>query len=130
MAAGTAQASKTPDSADVFALLNHVLSNARLRLRQDAKPIGFVLAPGGETWLFDPKSDGALFSRRALPADPAMLRVSCSPALLARLVTDSDFELRDDDDAVFEGDINDLLTLVSAFDESGSAIGLRARSSR
>jgi hypothetical protein len=45
-------------------------------------------------------------------------------------VTDPDFELRDEDDATFEGDIEDLLKLVTAFEETSSAIGIRAGRSR
>lgn len=120
---------ESPTTEDVFALLNHVLSGARLRLRQEARPIAFQVASSGDsgdTWLFDPKADGALFARTPVADDAPLLRVRCQPALLARLVTDPDFELRDDDDAVFEGDLNDLLRLVTAFEESKNAIGIRA----
>lgn len=121
-AAHTAQ----PTSADVFALLEHVLASARLRLRREAKPIAFELIPSGEAWMFDPLSDGALFARREPPPDVEMLRLRCTPELLARLVTDPAFELRDEDDASYEGRIEDLLLLVSAFAEAGNAIGIRA----
>lgn len=116
-----------PSTPEVFALLDHVLSSARLRIRKEAKPIAFDMLPEHETWMFDPRSDGALFSRKAAPEGAALLRVSCRPELLARMVTDPSFELREDDDASFEGNIEDLLLMVTALEDAGNAIGIRAR---
>lgn len=115
-----------PTSEDVFALLDHVLDGARPRLRRDAKPIAFEMT-NGERWAFDPRAEGPLFARSSQEPAPEVLRVRCAPELLARLVTDAAFELRDDDDAFFDGDVDDLLLLVNAFEESGTALGIRTR---
>lgn len=114
-----------PTTEDVFALLEHLLSGARLRLRTEAHPIVFELVPGHELWLFDPRSAGALFARTEAPAAGA-LRITCGAELLARLVTDESFVLGDDDTATFDGKIEDLLVLAEVLDESKNVLGIRA----
>ncbi len=111
---------------DVFALLEYILSSARLRLAKEAKPIAFALDGDGGTWLFDPSTDGALFREAGTASIPDdVLRVHCAPDLLLRLATADDFALKDDDTAWFEGDVEDLLPLATVLEASANVLGIR-----
>jgi hypothetical protein len=115
-------------TADVFALLEYLLSGSNIRLNPRARPILFVLLPTGETWRFDPKSTGALLQPVHKPVlDPEVLTVRCEPQLLVRLATASDFSLGDEDAAFFEGNIDDLLPLADALEQGGSVNAIRQR---
>lgn len=117
--------SAPPTTEDVFALLEHVLSSARLRLRSEGKPIVFEIVPGGDLWQFDPRADGPLFARTKAPTEGA-LRIRCGAALLARLVTDDEFVLGEDDSASFDGNVEDLLILADVLEASKNVLGIRA----
>lgn len=114
-----------PTTEDVFALLEHLLSGARLRLRAEGRPIVFEIVPGHDLWLFDPRSEGPLFARAQSPREGA-LRITCGAELLSRLVTDESFALSEDDTASFDGRIEDLLVLADVLDESKNVLGIRA----
>lgn len=110
---------------DLFAVFEHLLQSARLRLAQEAKPVVFELAPSGETWLFDPRASGALFAKSDALAASGVLHLRCHPELLARLVAEDDFELDPDDELSVRGNIEDLLPMANALAESSSVLGVR-----
>ncbi|HEY4220344.1 MAG TPA: hypothetical protein VGO62_03360 [Myxococcota bacterium] len=117
----------TPTSADLFALFDHLLDGARLKLLKTAKPVLFDLGRG-ERWLFTPSSTGPQFARTQDAAN--VLTVRAPLPVLARLVTSARFVLGDDDDGSYDGDIDDLLPIASALDEQKSVLGVRMGGAR
>jgi hypothetical protein len=102
-----------------------VLGTSKIRHAKGARAVFFEL-PDGDRWLFDPRSPSALFSRTTREPDDDALVVRCDKGLLARLVTDDAFELKDDDIASFTGNIDDLLPMAAAVAEQSSVLGIRA----
>jgi hypothetical protein len=121
-----------PTAADVFALLELLLSDTAIRADRRAQPVVFELGAAG-SWRFDPRGRGQLFSpepvkRRALgrvEADDGVLRVHTTEAVMVKLVRAEAFSLDDDDEAWFEGDVQHLLPLADALDQAKSVLGVR-----
>jgi hypothetical protein len=102
-------------SQDVFDLFEHLVGAVRSDLGS-ASPIAFQVSPG-EVWYFDPASKGRLFSPLRGQLPPGTLLLRCREDLLARLVTDPSFQLTEDDNASYEGNVDALVALASALEK-------------
>jgi hypothetical protein len=98
----------------LFARFEALLEGTDIRQRADVRPVVFELS-GEQPWAFQPHPSAKLFQRaREMPK--SALRVRCSSELLARLLGGGAFLLTEDDDASFEGNIDDLLPLATALE--------------
>jgi hypothetical protein len=103
-----------PAPSEVFEQLEALLAASDIRDRRGAKPVLFDIAGHGR-WLFDPLRAGRLIERVEAPSPgPQPLRLCCGPKVLARLVASPSFELQEDDEVWFEGEVDDLLPLAEA----------------
>jgi hypothetical protein len=113
-----------PAPSEVFEQLETLLAASDIRGRPGAKPVLFDIAGHGR-WLFDPLRPGRLIEPVEAPSPGTHpLRLCCGPEVLARLVGSASFELQEDDEVWFEGEVDDLLPLAEAL-VAEPAVGAR-----
>ena len=102
-------------------MLEALLTDTPFRSMPQAQPIAFEL--GAETWLLDPRRPGALLAME--PATRAVLRLRCTPQVLARLLTEPDFHLGRAEELTFSGNPAALAPVVEALSGGKSPLGVR-----
>ena len=112
------------DAEQVMGALESLLKDTVLRSLPGASTVAFDL--DGDRWCLDPRRRGALLVRESAAAT---LTIRCSPALLARLLTEPDFYVGvaggQREQITFEGDPRALAPLVQALQGGKKSLDLR-----
>lgn len=112
-----------PTVEDVFALLELLLGQSKIRLDRAARPVVFSVA--SQRWRFDPKTK-PLFQKQKSAEQDGVLELRCEPQLLIRLIKEPSFSLGDADEISYQGELEDLLPIATALEEGASVLNVRS----